>query len=62
MLPSVLVWNPEGNLIIHQDINPVHCSMGVQRWFARRLEIELIPWPPKSPDLNVIEHKWAKLK
>ena len=62
MLPSVWVWNPEGNLIFQQDNHPVHCSMGVQRWFTRRSEIELIPWPPKLPDLTVIEHMWAKLK
>ena len=50
MLPSVRVWNPEGNLIFQQDNLPVHCSMGVQRWFARRPEIKLIPWSPKSPE------------
>ena len=62
MLPSVRVRNPEGNLIFQQDNHPVYCSMSVQRWFARRPEIKLIPWPPKSPDLKVIEHRWAKLK
>ena len=34
------------------DKNPVHCSMGVQRWFTRRPEIKLIPWPLKSPDFE----------
>ena len=36
--------------------------MDVQRWFARRSEIELILWPPKSPYLNILEHMWATLK
>ena len=58
MLRLVRVRNPEGNLIFQQDNHPVHSSMGVQR----RPEIELIPWPPKSPDLNVVELIWAKLK
>ena len=40
----------------------MHCSTGVQRWFVRRPEIELIPWPPKSPDLNIVKLMWAKLK
>ena len=61
-LPSVKVLNPEGNIIFQQDNHHMHCSMGVQRWFARRPEIELTPWPPKSLDLNIVEHMWALLK
>ena len=62
MLHSVRVQNPKVNLIFQQHNHPVRCSMGIQRWFTRRPEIELIPWPPKSPDFNVVEHMWAKLK
>ena len=62
MLSSARVRNTEGNLIVQEDNHPMHWRMGDQRWFARRLKIELIPWPPKSPDLNVVEHMWAKLK
>ena len=62
ILRSVRVRNTEGNFIFQQDNQPVRCSMGVQRWFARRPDSELIPWPPKSPDMNVVEHVWDKRK
>ena len=62
MLRSVIVRNPEGNLIFQQDNHPVCCCLSVQRWFAKKPEIELIPWTPKLPDLNVVEHMWDKLK
>ena len=61
MLISFRVLNPEVNLNLQQDNHPIRCSMSFQRWFARRPEIELIPWPPKSPYLNIVEHMWANL-
>ncbi|KAJ4451209.1 hypothetical protein ANN_02669 [Periplaneta americana] len=45
-----------------QDNHPVHYAASIQRWFQRRPEIKIINWPPKSPDLNVLEHIWAELK
>ena len=40
----------------------MHIAQDIQTWFAGRPKIEVIPWPPKSPDLNVIEKTWIKLK
>ncbi|KAJ4438155.1 hypothetical protein ANN_14094 [Periplaneta americana] len=61
-LPSALEHFPEGTLLFQQDNHPVHYAASIQRWFQRRPEIEIINWPPKSPDLNVIENIWAELK
>ena len=40
---------------------PIHSAYLVQRWFENH-GIPLMQWPPYSPDLNPIEHAWAKLK
>ncbi|KAJ4450827.1 hypothetical protein ANN_02258 [Periplaneta americana] len=61
-LPSARERFPEGTLLFQQDNHPVHYAASIQRWFQRRPEIEIINWPPKSPDLNVIENLWAELK
>ena len=45
-----------------QDGAPCHTSRAVKEWF-RTEDIQLIsPWPGNSPDLNVIENAWTKLK
>jgi len=44
-----------------QDNSPVHTAGIVQEWFAQHPEIEVLDWPAKSPDLNLIENIWAAI-
>lgn len=47
--------------IFMQDNSPVHTSATVMALFSRQI-FEVMPWPPKSPDLNPIENVWSKME
>ena len=47
--------------IFMQDNASIHTAYKVQDWF-RNASLKCLNWPPYSPDLNPIEHAWAKLK
>ena len=49
------------SLIFQHDQASPHGTQKVKEYFEDR-SIYVLPWPPKSPDLNLIEAVWARLK
>jgi DDE superfamily endonuclease len=44
-----------------QDNASIHTAKVITNWFKEQ-GIEVVEWPPISPDLNLIEYVWACLK
>jgi DDE superfamily endonuclease/Homeodomain-like domain len=47
-------------VIFQQDNDPKHTSRVASNWFEEK-RIKKLPWPPSSPDMNIIEHVWYQL-
>lgn len=49
-----------GNYIFQQDNASIHVSTQAKTWFAS-MNLDILEWPAKSPDLNPIENAWGHL-
>jgi hypothetical protein len=51
--------NEHAGVVFQEDNARLHIAQISRRTFPQQAEVEILPWPARSADLNPIEHVWV---
>jgi hypothetical protein len=61
--PMIQILFPNNDAVFQDDNALIHITGTVQSWFEEHEgELEHLPWPAGSPDLNITEALWSVLE
>lgn len=61
LLPQLRNWFPDRDCVFMHDGAPCHKAKSVTKFLAEN-NVQTLPWPGNSPDMNAIENLWGIVK